>query len=296
MNFFYGLTPFAHTRHNPLFQSEISRAHWGSSARSLVSYTWRSLVSICIGLILIWLPLSSSTAFSLDFTALLFVISILAAPLLDYVCMSAAVSSISDEISAGRWTLMRLTALSDSQIVAAKHGIAQIRTWRLMNLIVALRAAVALMAALTFVEALYRVRPIDLIAAIDIVFLAMGYGWIALILALIYVMEPYWRMGALTALGVAISSRVRQSAVAIIVASFVVLLLWLTQALIGVLYMLELVSLLPPLIQLDPTRDQTSLWSLLFFLGLLIPVIYGFYALLQSWCLRHAEIWIAQVR
>lgn len=296
MNFFYGLTPFAHTQRNPLFQSEISRAHWGGSARALVSYTWRSLASICVGLILIWLPLSGSTALSVDFTALLFVISLIAAPLLDYVCMSAAVSSVSDEISTGRWTLMRLTSLSDSQIVAAKHGIAQIRTWRLTNLIVALRAAVALMALLTFVEALYRVRPIDLIAAIDIVFLAMGYGWMAVILALIYVMEPYWRMRALTALGVAISSRVRQSGLAVVVASFVVVLFWLAQALISVLYIFELVSLLPPLIQLDPTRDQTSLWSLLLFLGVLIPVIYGFYALLQAWCLRHAEAWIAQVR
>ena len=64
----------------------------------------------------------------------------LAALALDYRCMSTALGSINGEIAAGRWDLLRLTLADRPQIVAAKHGAAQVRVWRLMTLIVALRA------------------------------------------------------------------------------------------------------------------------------------------------------------
>ena len=298
MIFLYGATPHAHLTRNSLFNVESRREEWGSTGRSLVSYSRLSLLGVGGALLLIWLLLGLSDQWqdaSVDFTALMFGLSLLAGMVLDFASLAATLQSINSETSSGRWDLLRLTSLSDSEIVAAKHGLAQIQTWRLMGLIVALRLTVSVMIFLTAFIVLFHLRPLNFLAAIDVVFLALGYGWIAILLGALYVIEPIWRMRAVTALGVALSSATRFPAINVLIAGILMLVFWIVQIVLiaGLLYVLN--SFFSSLTAADLAVDQYSLYPALFLLGLLVPIVYGLYSVVQAWSLHRAEDWLSRL-
>src|SRR5262249_19323827 len=89
---------------------------------------------------------------SMNFTFWVMAASVLITPVLDFLSISAALNSISAEISTGRWDLLRMTLLRPTQIVAAKHGAAQVRVWRPTMLLVGVRLAACLMLAFTLLR------------------------------------------------------------------------------------------------------------------------------------------------
>jgi len=291
-------TPYLRLSTNPLFVTESRYALRGETAQKLVSYTWQCLLTVFGMVLFAWAMLALlnvSEDVLILFIAVLAGFSLLMALALDFNSMTAALGSISGEIAAKHWDLLRLTSLSSEQIALAKHGIAQIRTWRLTIFLMTLRAAASLSIVLTFALLLYRSRPLNLFAAIDVVLLGFGYGWVILFIMAVYIVEPYWRMHAITALAIAISARTKTPALSLWAAVAALLAFWLAQGVISALLAAEFYVLFGQLIQFDQPTIQMSACAPLIFLGLSLGIIYGFYAVVQSWSLHHAEDWIAQI-
>ena len=150
----------------------------------------------------------------------------------DIYYLAVSVHSINNEINSGHWDLLRLTPMDDEDIIEAKLATAHIRAWRVMNLEVTVRVMLLTLfwALLLFpvrafltgegffgrssiwrsVAQQIQERPFSTSFAIITVLLLM----------LVFVLEPRWRMRSLTALGLYISSRVHNISMSSVAAFF----------------------------------------------------------------------------
>jgi hypothetical protein len=293
----YRLTPHRLLSRNPLFTFEVRRVRWGQSAQSMLTYSGRLMLVVCAVLMLLWLLVSfrdirqNSVG---DFVILLLGASFLASLALDTTSMASALGSINGEITSGRWDLLRLTLLTVPQIVAAKHGAAQVRAWRLMTLIIALRVAVLLMALASFLLILVHSRSFNGVTAAQTLNAIIGQLVIT-VLGILYILEPWWRMRTVTALGVAISARARQPISVVLAAGGAVFGLWLLQGFVALVVAFGVGLIILPLTLLEASVNQLVICSPLIFLILIIAIVYGFYSIVQTWGLRSAERWINRV-
>jgi hypothetical protein len=227
-------------------------------------------------------------------TLLTAALSLVAALLLDYRCMTTAVGSINGEITTGRWDLLRLSALENAQIVAAKHGAAQVRVWRLMALIIGSRVAVALALGLRFV-----IDSLDDVAWAgrtpgDIVSILLGQAAL-FVFAAVYAVEPFWRMRAVTTLGVAISARVRERISSVLLAVGALAAFWLAQGIIIAAMIFAVSVILLPLGVVEYSVNRLIICAPLLFVVVLLATVYGFYSAVQAWGLRCALRWTARL-
>ncbi|MEO8396477.1 MAG: hypothetical protein ABI700_26015 [Chloroflexota bacterium] len=293
----FRLTPHHHLINNPLFALDVRRVRWGSSARALLVYSGRRVAIICCGLLIVWLLVSlrdlQQRSFG-DFPFILLIGSFLASLALDFTSMSSALGSINGEITSGRWDLLRLTLVTVPQIVAAMHGAAQVRAWRLMVLVVAVRAAVVLMLVVSYLiielnsSLVYGSTPVQTWNDITAIFLLLSLG-------VLYILEPWWRMRTITALGVAISARARQATSGVLAAVAAIFAIWLLQGVIAFALTLAISVILLPLALVEYSAIQFVIISPLAIIGLITVTVYGFYSIVQTWSLRRAERWIASI-
>ena len=297
MNRLRRLSPHFHLSLNPLFALESRRVYWGGSEQLLFRYSRRWILFICPPLLVVGLLLAVLNSDSLsagDFIVLLFAISLIASLPFDFTSVSTSIGSINSEISAGRWDLLRLTSLRAQQIIAAKHGAAQLRAWRWMIRIIALRIAVALMIfyALVYVVASddlsYYAFPSQNLFIQDVLI-----SVIVILGLLIYILEPFWRMRAVTALGVAISARWQHSMSAL-AAVGAIFALWLVQGFIILALGLGISLLIFPLSLLEYEAFSVTFCSPLLIVVISAATVYGFYSIVQTWSLRRAERWLAR--
>jgi len=304
MKLLYRLTPHSRLSRNPLFVLETRRVRWGCDVDVLLRSTWRWLLLICGLILALWLlvlvgsviggqsRLAAENALIVVWWML--ALSLLAAPALDFVSISTALGSIHGEITAGRWDLLRLTLLPNPQIVAAKHTAAQVRVWRATMLITALRTATVLIGTLNLL----------LLAFNDPYFMrGVSFGeWISLLVLLltggvtcaIYLLEPLWRMRALTALGVAISARTDHATSAALLGIGAIAVLWIAQIMLLIFLLAGLSMLFLPL-GLIETSLGLAICTPVAFVALLIVVVRGFFSIIQTWSLRRAERWVARI-
>jgi hypothetical protein len=292
----YRLTPHARLSHNPLFALETRRVRWGHSAKTLVDYSILLVSAVCVIVVLVWLLSRLNTRYLSPYTdtmRLIVAFSLILSLLLDYRCMTTAVGSINGEIAARRWDLLRLTALENPQIVAAKYGATQVRVWRLMVLIIGSRLA----AALTFGLSMF----LDVLT---------GYGWntqprgavistligqaVLVFFAALFIIEPFWRMRAVTALGMAISARARERATSVLAAVGVLAAFWLVQGIIITAMVFAVSVILLPLGVVEYSVNRLIICAPLLFVVVLLATVYGFYSAVQAWSLRYAERWTAR--
>lgn len=262
----------------------------------LFRYSRRWLVIVSTLAAMLWLvsALPNPVRYGInDFVLGLGVVSLLASLALDYTCMAASLGSVKGELSAGRWDLLRLTTLTAAQIVASKHGVAQLRVWRMMILIIGLRAGIWLILGVNFVFVFFRPRGLGLTLEESLLTLAATVMLAAVLL--IYIVEPFWRARAVTALGVAISARTRHGSSAVLAAGGSVAALWLGQGFIAIAMMIGFTLLLLPLASLEVAAYQVSLIAPIMLVLVLFLIVYGFYSLVQTWSLRRAERWIARI-
>ncbi len=92
--------------------------------------------------------------------------------LVDCAGIAVAVGGISGELITGRWDLLRLTLLRVERLIAAKHGTAQIRAWRLMALVVGVRVGAVTLLVFMYTAPIFLMVPI----AVDPLEVAFGYG------------------------------------------------------------------------------------------------------------------------
>ncbi len=240
----------------PLFKYAVRRVRWAGTVEHLRKYNWRVALIVPVIVIGLWVLTvymawtayfynqtgaatyynspSRVTDQSATFIGLLILISIGMDLILDFASLIFALNSIGGEVSAGRWDLLRLTPINEGRIIGAKHGLAQVRAWRVMALVLYTRfAAVALILLHAFL------LPV-LVGDAPSIFTSFRYDFSNTLLALvtaaiflaIYVIEPLWRMRAMTAVGIAISARVYSIVFALLTAFAAIVVTWITQVII----------------------------------------------------------------
>jgi hypothetical protein len=166
-------------------------------------------------------------------TAIVFA-TLIAALAVDLYAVAVTINSIRHEMTVGHWDLLRLTPLSAKTCITAKHGIAQIRVWRVLALEVALRMSgiVVFIALGTFAYDCWGTCYVGVWPLFAELGRSFQYHPVAsavnLILSAVlvaaYITEPLWRMRVITAFGLALSASVRNltfgalSALALVVA------------------------------------------------------------------------------
>jgi hypothetical protein len=265
-------------------------------------YTARLTIVTSVALSAIWLLLTLAyprqyaymNPSGLEFTFIAGILSLLAGFALDFSSIASAVGSVSGEVTAGRWELLRLTPLTSRQIVAAKHGAAQVRAWRAMSLILATRIGVLVIFPLNLVYE-YLTEPdynlfsgAALLTVVAVLALMAGS-------AALFVLEPFWRMSAVTALGVAASARAGQPAFGILRALWSLFVFWAGQGLFVGAFLVVTVTMLFPLISLEVFGTNQLIFSPLILLVIIAVTVYGFYSIFLTAALRRAERLVAHL-
>jgi hypothetical protein len=268
---------------NPLFRLEARRIRWARSAAYLRHVTFRLGMWIVAPMVLLWLLrlVTDPSRYRFDTQNWLIFSILIGIPLdipLDLVCMAVTVSTIGGEVTAGRWDLLRLTPVDAELIVDTKHAIGQLRSWRTMVIVMAFRLGAIITGCLFVIYNLMRFGytpssgPLEL--PLTLLVLAL--------FSAIYLLEPLWRMRAMTALGLAISSHTRSTVSMSLSAFGAIMAVWLSQAFImGAFLWLYFRGLR------DATRDGLVVcWSFPFCIGI-AGAVYGYYRLLIRRALRH---------
>lgn len=160
----------------------------------------------------------------------------------DFVGLTTGLDSIRTDYNSHRWPLIAVSDMSMNRIVAIKYLVVQIATWRTMLLVVGLRLSVVVLGVLNLfvLPLLFPVESeasLSDFAAVDTIeeLLVIGFTLaIVGIIAVVYVIEPRWRLRALSAASLLNSLRGRDASVGLMwsVSSF--LRLWLVQIMIGI--------------------------------------------------------------
>lgn len=302
------LNPYPEVQANhPVLARETRRMRWIQRAGSPQRYSlWVVLlvIGIVLALFVGWLIVrwyyaryySYSTTWFLDatsgFVGVLGIVSLLSSLLLDYLSMSAALSSISSEIVAGTWDLLRLTSVREGELVLAKHTAAQLRAWRATMWVVGLRIAAGLM-----VVVLLAARNIEygssLVAetpANNLLFLLFNVVPFAALFG-VYILEPVWRMRAVTAVGMAISARLTEGTSSMLLGVGVLVMLWLTQLVLIAAVIAGLTVLMFTVAAFGAGAFCAPSTLLL----VIFPTVYGFYSVLKTWGLRQVARRIGSV-
>jgi hypothetical protein len=156
----------------------------------------------------------------------------------DFASFIFSLNSIGGEVRAGRWELLRMTPIVEEHIVAAKHSLAQVRAWRVMAVVLCARIATVLLILLhVFLLPVVIGDGPDTFGGFRYDFFNSSLALISVgIFLTIYVIEPLWRMRAVTAVGIAISARVYTVAFALLTAFAAMVVTWISQvAILGMI-------------------------------------------------------------
>lgn len=233
----------------PLFDLERRKLKWASTrAKAKKSLLWIAIPPI-ITLIVLWfifiyrdsLEYRSYGNWVIVYMYVIFVGTLtLLSGLLDFASMVVTFSSMRNEQVFNRLDLLAL-ATEKENITRSKHAFAKLRIARFLVFNLAVRLAVLLMLGLAFIlgnyffnyslswsemwqNLVYDIREYPLGA--------MGIGIGGTLVLAFYLIEPIWRVNAITAMGIALSARIKSIALLAPMAFFVLALMWILQALI----------------------------------------------------------------
>lgn len=239
-------------RQNPLFDIEARHLPWGDTLPALRQRSgwwigwvmlagvgiWSAVVVVAAlrdehrqGLYTLW-----------DGILLLFGLSLMDKLLLDFGAVSSALESISREIRTGRWDLIAISDFPTRYIVDAKHNLAQIRSWRMTMRVIAVRLTVIALMILTLFllpliyppdEAMLNPYTLEFYTTDEVVmFVFMVLAFIEI--GVIYLIEPLWRVRALCAASLAISSYQYPPGFAMLAAFGAIVGVWIVQIMIAI--------------------------------------------------------------
>ncbi len=250
--------PYAGAAFNPVFRFGVRRLRFGRSARALRR---RSLILIAVSsaiILCLWAasligtynlrscattepaycyyPLIDSSA---SFIAGLALFSVAIDVFLDLTCILAGYQTLRLETEAVHWDLLRLTPMRIETLIDAHYAVAQARAWLMTALVTTLRVATVALFLLTIF-----VLPLVLRGFIGDLGLGYDFSWLfsftgLALVAAIFMIEPLWRMRAVTALGLALASRFRQPTFGALAGLGSIFALWLAEAiLLGMMFWL----------------------------------------------------------
>lgn len=181
---------------------------------------WLFISSLMLGGV--WLGILASAAGWARITAsnihisFIFFASILVNLLLDLACITAGLSVVNREAQSIQHDLLRLTPRSAAAICRARHVVAQIQAWPLACFVVSMRLVTVLMALLTFlfIQDDGRGTPLsEYLATLDADPTTLVTMLVTLpVFALVYVLEPFWRLRAMTAVALGAARHQRAGA------------------------------------------------------------------------------------
>jgi len=220
----------------------------------------------------------------------LFLVSIGLALVLDVACVLSSVNTINRERENGYWSLIRLTNLNRQSVIHAKHALAQENTVRILVLVINLRLALVVLFGLfnILVEDPFTGRTnFELFqdvfdenrAEATLSLLTLLLFW------LVYIVEPVWRVQAVTAFGLAISARVSNATQSLLAGLAGIAFMWVSQ---GMLLMAFFAMLFFIGVRIEIPNPLLG-WLVTVGIVVLIAVlIYGYYRILSRWGLRRA--------
>ena len=221
-------------RHNPVFERQLKRLQWPparmdsrfipiSKMTLLKRYTY---TGCCIPIVLVFPFLGAiGEPFWISLVQPIVFISVGFSLLANIYYMSAAINSIVPQISSGQWEPLRLTSLTESDILLAYYAAVQIRVWRITVIDVAARIFVGLMFVLFIGYNLWRITS-ELNG-----FTITGIGAFLSVSVLVsgYIFEPLWRMRVVTLMGMIAAAWIRDYGIAVILSFAAILVLVLLE-------------------------------------------------------------------
>lgn len=299
------LIPYANKiEEHPVYHMELRRQRSDRSLSTLLQYSLARLTVIGGVLVTIWLMVFISELEAVNNTRGYFetqtsdtiltwsiYIGLGASILLDFTAIVASVGGINRDQSTATWNLLQVSAIRRFDIIVVKHTIAQLRVWRIVAIISSVRIATVVIAVLYVLGQTLWHDGIGLLLE-DLTRALMEHPletllslYILGITAVVYVAEVLWRVRGVTAIGTAISARVKSPTSSVLAGFGGVVTLWISQAIvIGVLFWFtDFVAG-----RIDPVDDLGILVVLAGFATLYTIVIYGYYTSLRAWCLRHS--------
>jgi hypothetical protein len=225
---------------NPLFERQLKLLKWPPASRLdsrfipiskvaiLKDYTWR--IGCFIPLIFA-IPIAV-TALSSPYSDYFLSYMLFAALGFSLLCniyfALAAINTILPQIKDARWESLRLTALTESDILLANYATIQMRVWRVVVVEVAVRVFTGLTTALLLIRAILRMVSYSRSFGIEY----MGVYLVIVTIIGVYILEPLWRMRAVTLIGMTIATWLDDYGIAVIVAFAAVLALLVAEIIV----------------------------------------------------------------
>ncbi len=295
---------------HPVFRLDARRIRWGHSIANLWRHSRRIFLVVNGIILFFWVLLLAASATgrlnqndaliytdTFNILALFMFAAIAIDGILDFMCLQAALRTINGEVIAGRWDLLRLTALHERGIVRAKHAAARLRAWRVTMVIASIRASTILLSLFAIFILPYILLGYNDLAdglvdgfAYDPVNSIVVYITLT-ITSIVYMIEPFWRMQAMTALGMVLSAYIHNTALGLLAAVGAMFGVWILQAIIVAvlafgLSMLLSVILAPIVFGAGVGSSIATAFVTLVACVITALTIYGFYVLLQTWSLE----------
>lgn len=237
---------------NPVFRFGVRRLRFGRSAETLNRRSRALILRVSALVLALWLLLVIGEYLSMScarvepvfcyyplvsvsrtFAIGLALLSIGCDVLLDFVCILAGYNTMRMDSDAVHWDLLRLTPMHLEAIINAQHAVAQTRAWLVSVLVVALRIDVLILVLVTaFALPFIFLRNLG-----DVIGFGYDFLWLSVVTALVLtafisVIEPLWRMRAMTALGIGLAARFREPTMAILAAAGNVVGLWIVELIV----------------------------------------------------------------
>ena len=297
---FYRFTPFASAAaQQPIFKVETRHLAWASDAGTLIQKSQARVALYVTIFVLIWLvgamltSLTNTRFFISNITSYTFLAAVIltyaglfASLYLDFVCIASSLSEINGDVISGRWDLLRMANMREGYFTVSKHNIAQIKAWRALITVIAVRLVAVILYAITGVISFFDGGIGNSVYnAIWTVILLIGF----IALAVIFLIEPLWRMRTMTAVGLLVSAHTRNPSSSPLAAIGVTFAVWIAQIFMIIALLLGLGGLLFPVILFG----GIALCAPFFLIAVIIGGVYGFYTIVQNWCLRRIALRLA---
>lgn len=292
---------------HPLFQLERKQITWAQTPEQAKQHSRQYLLCFVLILILIWVaatyifgsmdsPSGTYTPFrpyyyaAQDTWAFTVLISIGFSALIDLIVFAYTMNSISREQNMLRLDLLRLSTC-ESELLKSKYTLARLRTFRPYLLLFGARLAVVMMffLLLVYVELSDSGNLLSELSRslqdypVQTVVVLFTFS----LLVSLFLIEPFWRIRTISALGLMISTYVRRVASAAIFSFFVAIIIWLTQGIIiyAILFSVIEVGDYMSSLWFDLTGEyyssEITITILTIFMILTFLIVYFYYRILQ---------------
>lgn len=260
---------------------------------SLIWFGFIAAIMTALWLFAIWQAMRASSysyyydpAYNASQQALgwFFFVGLAAGLLIDVVGVLVSVGSINRQRTTGHWDLLLLTTMNAHQVMQAKHVVTQVQAWRIFTVVFSLRLTTVL---LFLVQAFFFEHTWDNQTMLeDFLEYATGEPVHALLLLILaglffgcYLIEPFWRLRTVTALGMWVSARINRVTSALLGGFALIPFIWLSQGFVLYILYRVMVTSADSLNTFSYSESRIILFILFWTFVFVMTVYFYYYAL-----------------